>query len=106
MINYKNFSNETNSFEDVDDTYTFEEIADVIDDEVAESEEDSLPLGYVNFKEVYVRERPYLDAAPVTTVKEGSELMILDSGYTDWYQIMTASGAEGYIMSKFVDIKD
>ena len=105
-INYKHFSDETHSFEDNDFEYdAAEETVEEITEEI-EPEEDPTPIGYVNYKEVYVRESPYPDAAPVTTVKEGAELMILDLGYSEWYQVMTASGAEGFIMSKFVDIKD
>lgn len=108
-INYKRFSDKTHSFED--NSYDRDTFVEKNTDfgaivEEIKPEEDPTPLGTVNFKEVYVRERPYPDATPVTTVKEGAELMILDLGYTDWYQIMTASGAEGFIMSKFVDIKD
>lgn len=32
------------------------------------------------------------------------ELVIIDNEYTDWYHVVTESGAEGYVMSKFIEL--
>lgn len=106
MINYKSYSDETHEFVDASDEMFYDQPNKTIMEnaEEVDSLDDSL-IGVVNTREVYIRSRASRDSDPVTTVKEGSELMILDLGYPDWYQVMTASGVEGYIMSEFVDLQ-
>lgn len=94
MINYQDYSE-----------YSKKEVLDESGNVDVQPEEDNLPIGLVNAYEVYVRENSGKVYNPVTTVKKGSELMILDNSDPEWYKVMTASGIEGYIMREFVDVK-
>lgn len=96
MINYRSYSDEKHDF--VSDK------PEVIE-ETTEITVDDTPIGVVNTHEIYIRSGAGKEFDPVTTVKEGAELMILDAEtYLGWYKIMTASGAEGYVMSILVDL--
>lgn len=102
MINYKSYSDETHEF--VPDN--LDEIETIEDEVVEDSSIDDTIIGIVNNREVYIRSGAGRDFDPVTTVKKGAELMVLDAEtHLGWYQVMTASGAEGYIMAEFVDVK-
>lgn len=96
MINYKSYSDEKHEF--------VSDHPEVIEDKTEVTVDDT-PIGVVNTHEIYIRSGAGKEFDPVTTVKEGAELMILDAEtYLGWYQVMTASGVEGYVMSSLVDL--
>lgn len=50
-----------------------------------------------------LREDMSKDANIVKQLNSG-ESVIIDNEYHDWYHVVTESGAEGYVMSKFIEI--
>lgn len=67
------------------------------------------PIGKVVANKLYVRTGPSKDFDPVSYVELGSELLITggyQDPFVDWYEVITASGQEGYVMKDFVEIPD
>lgn len=87
-----------------------EELRTDIDD-VEEVEEEKTMMGIVaNTREVYVRSHPAKTSDPITTVKEGIDVLITGveepaPGDT-WYAVTTENGQDGFIMSNFIEIVD
>lgn len=48
--------------------------------------------------------RPYnsTNGDPIKELRKGEELMVTDE-VDGWYHVMTASGAEGYVMKEYVE---
>ena len=48
--------------------------------------------------------RPYnsTNGSPISELTKGAELMVTDE-VDGWYHVMTASGAEGYVMKDYVE---
>lgn len=63
-----------------------------------------------NCNRVYVRSNADKDSEPVTDLNKGAEVLVTgtfdDSDNVGWYKVCTATGVEGYIMSKFVKLAD
>lgn len=76
---------------------TFEEVAEsVVEEEPIKEFVKVIP------DKMYVRFAPSTESDQVTIVDKGDELMVTgDAG--DWYEVATPSGAEGYVMKKFVE---
>lgn len=97
-IDYTSYS------DDFDNTINSETINDT-------DSNDKVLMGSVaNCNRVYVRSEADKDSDPLTDLIEGSELLISGTFDDDlgngWYQVCTASGIDGYIMSKFVKLND
>lgn len=76
---------------------TFEEAAETITKEEPKKE-------FVNVipDKMYVRSAPSTESEQVTIVDKGNELMVTGEA-GEWYEVATPSGAEGYVMKKFVE---
>lgn len=58
----------------------------------------------VGCKNLNIRHTPSLDAKVVQIVECGSEVMIdMEKSTGNFYEVCTASGAEGYCMKKFIE---
>lgn len=92
---------EVESTEVEDESEPVEE--DVVDEKVL--------MGVIdNCNRVYVRSNADKDSEPVTDLNKGAEVLVTgtfdDSDNVGWYKVCTATGVEGYIMSKFVKLSD
>lgn len=105
-IDYTSYSN---------DEFTQVEEPNIVDDISIEGEEEIVDekvlMGVVyNCSRVYVRSDANKDSEPLTDLEKGSEVLVTgtfdDSDNVGWYKICTATGVEGYIMSKFVKLTD
>lgn len=78
--------------------------------EVEEEVKDEITMmGVVaNTEKVYLRQDPSKDGAVVVIMDKGDEVMIDgtkdDTTGNGWYHVTTAKGAEGYVMSDYIDI--
>lgn len=100
-IDYTNYSND--SYLENDNDFVVDEISN--EEVMEESSEDEVLMGKIyNTEKVYVRSEPKVaDGNDVTILDKGSEILISDiSG--DWCKVCTATGIEGYVMKKFVNI--
>lgn len=114
--NYKSFSeNYTASDNDVSifvseetnkEVETFEDKSPEVEfaEEIVE-ETPETHMGKTTSK-VYLRQTPSTDLDPITDLDEGEEILIVSdvNDNSDWYQALTASSREGYIMKKFVEL--
>ena len=111
MIDYRNFSNVTNSF-DVDeekietvDEETIEEL-DAEEAEVADFDDDTMATGVVDRDKIYLRHDPSKDALSLDVLERDEELLIDFSKSTDeWYNVCTATGQEGYVMKELLKVE-
>lgn len=74
----------------------------------AEEEVDECPVdnkyGIVDISKnqtLNLRENPNTEAEIVKTLKSGEQVVINDT-YSDWYHVTSESGAEGYVVSKYI----
>lgn len=83
-----------------------EDIQVVETDQVSKIEEPKRVIGIVaNCSKLNVRECPQLTATILSTITEGTELIINEEESTkDFYKICTPIGLEGYCMKQFVTI--
>lgn len=98
-------------FTPIEETEEIEHEVETDTVETEEVEEEKTLMGVVaHTKEVYVRSKPSKESDPVTTVKEGKDVLI--TGVSEitpgdsWYAVTTETGKDGYIMSSYVDIVD
>lgn len=81
---------------EVKDELTFEKVEETI-----VNEEPKKDFVKVVPEALYVRYAPSKDSDHITIVEKGNELMVTgDAG--EWYEVVTPSGAEGYVMKEFV----
>lgn len=103
MIDYHNFSNATNSFEEEIDTSIDEMI---YEDEIVEYGEDTMTTGVVDRDKIYLRMEPAQGNNPISVLSRGEELLIDFTKSTDeWYSVCTAAGLEGYVMKKLLKVE-
>lgn len=93
------------------------EIEEVVEEEITEEPEleieeevkeepEKLLMGKVNCKALYVRQSPSQEAAPVGTIKQDQQVMIVESESTEtFYSICTENGLEGFCMKQFIAVQ-
>lgn len=102
MIDYHNFSNATNSFEEIDTS--IDEM--IYEDEIVEYDEDTMTTGVVDRDKIYLRMEPAQGNNPISVLSRGEELLIDFTKSTDeWYSVCTAAGLEGYVMKKLLKVE-
>lgn len=88
------------------------EIINVVSlEEEKETVEEKVLMGTIyNCDRVYVRSAANKDSEPLTDLHKDNEVLVTgtsnDSENVGWYKVCTATGIEGYIMSKFVKLID
>lgn len=93
--NYNNMFNNKKDTE-VKDELSFEDTKETVVEEEPKKE-----FVKVTANSLYVRYAPSKDSDYITIVNKDDELMVSgDAG--DWYEVVTPSGAEGYVMKEFV----
>lgn len=60
-------------------------------------------MGYVLVRKLYLRSEPTLDSEVVTILNQNDELMIISED-SDWCNVYTASGQEGFCKKEFIRI--
>ena len=90
-----------------------EEQPTIVEDTSEEIEEeettDPTPMGKVLASRLYIRKGPGTNYEPITDIPQGTDVLIVsghDDNYTDWYEVMTASGQEGFVMKEFIELND
>lgn len=106
-MNYKDYSKMSNKNDE-------ETVEDVVEEEEAikstsEEKDEEDTLGYVdNSDKVYLRKEPRKSAEYKCILDRNSELLIYgtktDINGNDWYQVETAYGIDGYILSDYVTL--
>lgn len=93
------FVSEEEKVETFEDKSPEVEFAEEIVEEISETH-----MGKTTSK-VYLRQTPSTELDPVTDLDEGEEVLIVSdvNDDSDWYQVLTASSREGYIMKQFVE---
>lgn len=110
--NYKPFSNKDTVSDNDASIFVPEEIVETFEHkspEVDFSEEViEEPISYMGktTSKVYLRQTPSTDLDPLTNLDEGEEILIVSGidNDSEWYQVLTASSREGYIMKQFVEL--
>lgn len=94
-INYANKYNEHTPNLDIEDS------KEVVD---PEPELESIEPKFLKVAVDRLNLRPYnsTNGDPIKELHKGEELMITDE-VDGWYHVMTASGAEGYVVKKYVE---
>lgn len=102
MIDYTEYSNDGYMNEMFVEEPVVEEVETVETEE--EIVEDETPIGLVTANHLYLRESPSKKSKEVTVLDKDDEVMALEPiDYNDeWCHVCTSSGAEGYVMLKFV----
>lgn len=98
MRNYKKYSEDHT-----------ESINDSIEETDSNEENSSNPMGKVIPSRLYIRQGPGTNYDPITDIPEGSDVLIVsghDDESTDWYEVITASGQEGFVMKEFIELND
>lgn len=111
--NYKSFSdkdaapdNDASIFvSEEEKEETFEDKSSEVDFAEETVEETTSHMGKTISK-VYLRQTPSTELDPVTDLDEDEEVLIVSdvNDDSDWYQVLTASSREGYIMKQFVEL--
>lgn len=68
---------------------------------------DSTPMGTVIPSRLYIRKGPGTNYEPITDISQGTDVLIVsghDDNSTDWYEVMTAAGQEGFVMKEFIEL--
>lgn len=69
-------------------------------------EEETRTIGVVSgCEKLNVRNRPSTNAAIVTTVKKGDELVLEPCASDEFHKVTLANGVVGYCMKKFITVK-
>lgn len=100
-VDYAKRFNETTK----DDKVVEEAVIEEIFTPVEEEPKNEMKLGYVAIKEnqtLNLRADKSSDAPVVKTLSKGEQIVI-DTIYEDWYRVVTESGAEGYVMSQYIE---
>lgn len=109
MIDYRNFSNDTNSFETEEESENldcFDPELDARVEEVSDYDEDTMTIGIVDRDKIYLRIEPAQGNDPIDVLTRGEELLIDSEKSTDeWYSVCTAVGQEGYVMKKLLKVE-
>lgn len=84
-----------------------EEVIDVEEIDIEQDEpKDEIKMGRVNCDRLYIRKGPGKDYEPLTDIKKNDEVMIIsNSDNSDWFEICSASGKEGFVMKEFIDVE-
>lgn len=111
--NYKSFSNKDTASDNDASIFVSEEVNEEVETfedkspEVDFSEEiiEETHMGKTTSK-VYLRQTPSTELDPVTDLDEGEEVLIVSdvNDDSDWYQVLTASSREGYIMKQYIEL--
>lgn len=91
MRNYKKYSD--NHIDPIEET------------EITSEETNSNPMGKVIPSRLYVRKGPGVDYEPITDISQGTDVLIVsghDDDTTDWYEVITAAGQEGFVMKEYI----
>lgn len=73
--------------------------------EEIENEENKSEMAVVNIPDtatLCLRQTPDTDRDPIKKLKSGEALEVYSDKDSDWLYVCTESGAEGYVMSKYV----
>ena len=119
--NYRQYVNQRETVKPVDESMPIEEVIEevienpteetvsALEEVIEETTEETVieQFGFVSgCSKLNIRKAPNVNADIECVVNEGSELKIDKSKSIEgWFNICTANGAEGYCMSKFVEIK-
>lgn len=84
-----------------------EPVVETVEEAVEETQPEVITkLGIVNIEKnqsLNLREDMDTDSTIVKTLNT-QESVIIDNEFHDWYHVTTESGAEGYVMSKFIKV--
>lgn len=90
---------------------TTDEVVDIMEEPVEETVEETQPQvltkeGIVDIaKNQSLNLREDMDAnANIVKTLNNKESVIIDNEYHDWYHVITESGAEGFVMSKYIKL--
>lgn len=107
MIDY------SNNFKKNDNEKIIKEIFTSVDDheEQIVDDEDNMEMGVIyNTQKVYLREGAGKEFNYLTILTKGDEVFVSgeteDSDGNTWFEVTTAMGIEGFIMSDFVKIEE
>lgn len=86
-----------------DDEAVTQEVEETTEETV---EEETRTIGVVSgCEKLNVRNRPSTNAAIVTTVKKGDELVLEPCASDEFHKVTLANGVVGYCMKKFITVK-
>lgn len=100
--------NDYKDYSKMGDLNVHEDIATESNTEIEENSEEDVALtlmGKVISARLYVRQGPGVDYDPVTDIPEGTEVLIMNDS-EDWYEVVTATGQEGFVMKKHIELTD
>lgn len=82
---------------------TVKEVSETIEDESTHIEVQTFKGIVFNCERLNIRKGPDKKEDVLCIVNKGSKLTIHDKGTSDWFNVTTEDGVEGFCMKKFVD---